>query len=245
MCFTISININDEAVLEKKFGATFPSHQKPFKKYYAVSGFLHPDWPVLTCENPTEFQVLNWGLIPAWSANAELAEQFSNNNLNARAESVFEKPSFRNAIRKQRCIIPVTGFFEWRHALKKTYPYHIQLVQHDIFCLGGIYDTWVNKETGEIKKTFSIVTTEANALMAKIHNTKLRMPLILAQEDMPHWLNPNLPEYAIQSLLKPFDAQGMTAHTIGKRITSRTENPNSPETLALVEYPELALLDTE
>ena len=243
MCYNISNSNKNASKLEKIIGPTYQKKLGPLEARYSVSGFLHPDWPIVTADNPKEFQLFNWGLIPKWTPSEELARQFRTNNLNSKSETIFEKRSFSEPIKNQRCLIPVTGFFEWREINKKKYPYHIQLNNEEIFCLGGIYDEWVNKETGELINTFSIVTTEANPLMAKIHNLKLRMPFILPKSNAFDWLSPNLGESDIKEMMKPLNENLMTAHTISKRITSRTENPDSPETLLPYSYPELELYD--
>ncbi|MCE3278326.1 MAG: hypothetical protein K0S44_517 [Bacteroidetes bacterium] len=243
MCYTISYKNKDEKKLAKALGPAYPSKVVQLKTVYAASGFTNPEWPVITSGNPNEFQLFNWGLIPKWTPGIDLAKEFRLNNLNAKSETIFEKRSFSGPVKKQRCLIPVTGFFEWRDINKKKYPYHIHLKDEEVFCLGGIYDEWADKTTGEIINTFSIVTTAANPLMAKIHNLKLRMPLILPKEKLNNWLQPDLSEEEITGIMKPFDGEQMAAHTISKRITSRTENPDSPETLAPFEYPELQIID--
>ena len=111
------------------------------------------------------------------------------------------------------------------------------------FAFGGIYNDWVNKDTGEIINTFSIITTEANPLLAKIHNVKLRMPLILPKEVEKDWLNQNLVEKEIQELMKPLEETQLSAHTISKLITNRNENPDKEEIQHHFEYPELAMFD--
>lgn len=244
MCYNISNNNKDEDKLQKALGPTYPKKLGQLKILYSASGFTHPPWPVITADNPNEFQLFNWGLIPKWTPNPELALQFRMNNLNSKAETIFEKRSFRDAIREQRCLIPVTGFFEWRSFNKKKYPYHVYLKDEEIFCLGGIYDEWADKETGEIVTTFSIITTVANPFMAKIHNLKLRMPFILSKQNAKDWLRKDLNETDIRESMKPYDENFMAAYTISKRITSRTEDPNSPETLLPFLYPELELLDS-
>ena len=243
MCYNISNSTKEEKTLEKRLGATYPKKLGQLKIHFSVSGFAHPILPILTAQLHNEFQLFQWGLIPKWTPNPDLAKQFSNNNLNSKSETIFEKRSFSNPIKNQRCLIPVTGFFEWRDVNKKKYPYLIKLKDEEIFCLGGIYDEWVNKETGEIKNTFSIITTSANPLMAKIHNLKLRMPFILPKENETDWLNPDLKQEDIQQLMQPLNEKLMEAHTISKRITSRAENPNASETIEPFTYPELELLD--
>lgn len=244
MCYTISNNNKEEATLQKLLGPSYPRKTAKSKARYCVSGFTHPDWPVISADNPNEFQHFYWGLIPNWTPNSFQAKQFRVNNLNSKSETIFTKPSFAEPIKKQRCLIPVTGFFEWRSLNNKKYPYHIQLKNEEIFCLGGIYDEWTNKETGETIKTFSIVTTEANPLMEKIHNVKFRMPFILTMDKAKNWLLPNLSESDLKSMMLPLNENLMTAYTISHRITSKTENPNAPETLLPHCYPELELMDS-
>lgn len=239
MCYNISSTIHDPELLEKALGPAYPAILGPLKSLYSVSGFSHPEWPVVSMNNPKEFQLLRWGLIPSWTPNPDLAQQFSNNNLNAKSETIFEKRSFKVPIKVQRCLIPVTGFFEWREYHQKKYPYHIQLKEEEIFCLGGISDQWTDRISGEIFNTFSIITTAANPFMEKIHNRKKRMPLILPHETAKDWLIPELKEPDIMEMMKPLDERRMTAHTISRRITSRTQDPNVPDTLLPFHYQEL------
>jgi putative SOS response-associated peptidase YedK len=164
------------------------------------------------------------------------------NTLNAKSETIFEKPSFRASIGNKRCLLFAKGFYEWRDYEKKKYPYYIHLKNQPVFTFGGIYESWVNKNTGEIINTTSIITTEANPLMAEIHNSKMRMPLILTGENMHKWIDPSISKEETVALMKPYDESLMAAHTISKLITSRTENPNQPnvkEEFAYAELPQL------
>lgn len=126
----------------------------------------------------------------------------------------FEKPSFREPIMKKRCIVPSTGYFEWRHEGAKKIPYYIHLKDEPIFSMAGIYDRWLDKETGEEYDTFSIITTDTNPLTDYIHNSKHRMPAILSKEDEEKWLDSDLQKADVTSLLKPFDANKMDAYII-------------------------------
>ena len=164
------------------------------------------------------------------------------NTLNAKSETIFEKPSFRSSIGSKRCLLFVKGFYEWRDYNKKKYPYYIHLKNQSVFTFGGIYESWVNKSTGEIINSVSIITTEANPLMAEIHNSKKRMPLILNGAAMNKWIDPKIDKETITQLMKPFDESQMTAHTISKLITSRSENPNQEKVKEIFEYPELPAL---
>jgi putative SOS response-associated peptidase YedK len=208
---------------------------------HTLSGFTHPKMPVVTGDKVHPIQLMQWGLIPPWVKDEKQAKEMSDMCLNAKSETIFEKPSFRS-IGKKRCLMPVTGFYEWREFEKKKYPYYIHLKSGEPFAFGCVYDTWVNKETGELVNTFSIITTEANPMMAKIHNVKLRMPLIVPENKETAWINPELSKDEIKQLMIPFDENLMKAHSISKRITSRKDNPNVPEVSEEFTYPELGPL---
>lgn len=181
---------------------------------YRVSAFTYPEYPIITKDE--EIQVFKWGLIPFWTKDEQDADKVRKMTFNARSESLFEKPSFREPIKRRRCIVPSTGFFDWRHEDKKKIPFFIYVKNEDIFSMAGIYDVWNDKVTGEILHTFSIITTQANPLMSYIHNTNMRMPAILSKENEEKWLNPNLSETEIKSLLMPFDENKMFAYQIEK-----------------------------
>ena len=188
MCYNLAAKQRIKALQEKygkdvKFDEELARHG-----YYEVSGFTHPKLPVMAEEHPNEFELMQWGLIPSWTKDEEKAKELSNMALNAKAETIFEKPMFRKPIISKRCILPVDGFYEWRTIGKIKYPYFIFPKDKSLFTFGCIYDTWANTKTGEIINSFSIVTTEANETMAMIHNTKKRMPLILNNEDWRQWV---------------------------------------------------------
>ena len=118
---------------------------------------------------------------------------------------------------------------------------YIYLKDKEIFSLAGIFDNWTDKETGEIVDTFSILTTQANPMLEKIHNLKKRMPVILKREDEERWIDPKITKEEVNQLIKPFDESLMSAHSISKLITSRTQSNNVPEVMEPFEYPELKL----
>ena len=210
-----------------------------FNPIYHASGFAFPEWPVITAEEPDKIKLFRWGLIPHWVKDEEEAKRIKAQTLNARSETVFEKPSFRLSIHKRRCFVLSTGFYEWQDFNKKKYPYFIHLKDSEIFALAGIYSSWVNKLTGEIFNTFSILTTAANSLMAKIHNSKERMPVILPQEIERDLLMTDLSDEQIKNFFPAIDELKMEAHTISRLITSRKENSDVPEVQLEFIYPEL------
>lgn len=186
--------------------------QDIINEQYHVNAFNFPKCPVITSSE--EIQVFNWGLIPFWIKTEEDAEEIKKMTLNARADTIFEKPSFREPIMKKRCIVPSTGYFEWRHEGSKKIPYYIYLKDEPIFSMAGIYDTRMDKSTGVEHTTFSIITTDTNPLTDFIHNTKHRMPAILSKENEEKWLEPALSKSEIASFLKPYDAELMDAYVI-------------------------------
>jgi putative SOS response-associated peptidase YedK len=213
--------------------------EMPFEPVYHTAGFGFPQMPVITSESPNKVQLFNWGLIPHWVKSIEDADKIRMQTLNARAEGIFEKPSFRS-FTKNRCIVLADGFYEWMEYKKKKYPHYVHLKDFEIFGFAGLYANWTDKETGELFHTFTIITTEANPMMAKIHNTKQRMPVILRKEEWKHWLEPNLSKEQVQEMLIPCDETKMDAHTISKLITTRGADTNVPDIKEPFHYPELA-----
>jgi putative SOS response-associated peptidase YedK len=236
MCYRYSVPGPDPLV--KRFSASFPE-KKSFKQQYHVSSFDLPKLPVITNENPKQIQLFTWGLIPFWVKNMKTAEEMRLKTMNARAESIYEKPSFRHAAEQKHCLILVDGFFEWQEYQGKNYPYYIRLKDHEPFALAGLWDTWGNKATSEELRTYTVITTKANPLMEKIHNKKKRMPVILRRENEEDWIGVSLKKESAQFLLSPYDEQEMEAFTISRLITSKQRNPNVPEVLLPFVYPEL------
>jgi putative SOS response-associated peptidase YedK len=215
---------------------------EPVTEAHFISGFMHPNMHIIQQDQPDIVKSAKWGLVPAFITDPIKAKVYLVNTLNAKAETVFEKVSFKNTIHSQRCLIPAAGFYEWRCVNKEKYPYFISLRNTDFFLFGGIYDSWRNKITGEVSNTFSIITTEANPLMAKIHNQKMRQPLIFTAETAQEWLNPNLSEKGITELMQPLNELHMRAHTI-KKIDPKKTDVFSDELVKAFEYPELVFYD--
>lgn len=173
MCFH-SQQTKSATQLEHRFKAKFIEKDKYIPGIY--NGLQHPDTPVITNLEPQSIQLFQWGLIPFWAKDKSIQK----NTLNARLETLHEKPSFRKSM-QNRCLILADGFFEWQWLDtkgKQKQKYLITLPDESLFAFAGLYNTWVDKETGEIVKTYTIITTAANELMSRIHNTKKRMPVI-------------------------------------------------------------------
>jgi putative SOS response-associated peptidase YedK len=159
--------------------------------------------------------------------------------MNARAESIFEKPSFRSAAEQRHCLVLTDGFFEWQEYEGKNYPYYIRLKNHEPFAMAGLWESWTDSKTAELLKTYTVITTKANPLMEQIHNKKKRMPVILPKDHERDWIAPSLDKSTAEALLVPYDESLMEAFTISRLITSRQRNPNAPEVLEPFTYPEL------
>lgn len=192
------------------------------QEQYRVNAFSFPDCPVITSD--PEIQSYRWGLIPFWVKDEKQADEIKRMTLNARADTIFQKPSFREPIMRKRCLVPSTGYFEWRHEGDKKIPYYIFLKDEEIFSMAGIYDTWLDKSTGEVISTFSIITTEANPLTDYIHNTKHRMPAILSQADEEKWIDPKLGKSDIEQLLLPYPSDQMDAYVIENDFLKKPSN---------------------
>lgn len=157
-----------------------------FKPQAHINGFDYPKTPIITDEAPQIITHYNWGLIPEWAKDDDI-KRFT---LNAKIETLEEKPSFRDSVNK-RCLVIANGFYEWQWLDtkgKNKIKYELTIGNEDLFAFAGIYSHWVDKATGEIINSYSILTTESSPLMAEIHNTKKRMPVILKKEDEAKWL---------------------------------------------------------
>jgi len=239
MCFTVSVNIVKEE-LEKRYDAKLidPDKYRP-SYYYHAQGL--PLLPVLSNDTPGEISMYTWGLIPSWIRDDKSASEIRRKTFNARAETISGKPAFRNSAGSKRCLIPVTGFFEWQDVNGKKIPWYISLKNQDVFSLAGLWDSWISPG-GVTLKTFTVITLEANSLMSEIHNTKKRMPAILTKDIEQLWLKPSLTEDAASLILEPVSPELMKAHTVGPLISNKTADHNTPEIISPFSYPSQGLL---
>jgi len=184
MCFH-SKQSKDAQTLEKRYNATI---EKPAMLNSGdFNGFEHPHCAVITNNNQQQIQFSQWGLLPQWAKDKEL----QNSTLNAKFETIHEKSSFKN-YSSQRCLIPADGFYEWQwldSRGKQKLKYLLHLPGNELFSFAGLWNVWNNPTDGSALHTFTILTTEANALMSEIHNSKKRMPMILTPDIEKDWLN--------------------------------------------------------
>ncbi len=226
MCFSVNVNlVKDE--LEERYGVVFPDRDRYLPSYY-YHAFGLPEIPAVCSGSTDRIRLLRWGLIPSWTRNAEDANEIRYRTFNARAESVETKPSYASSFKSKRCLIPIKGFFEWQHAPSGKIPWYIYHFNDEVISLAGLYDQWTESSTGEIIDTFSIITTDANDLMAVIHNSKKRMPVILDRKDELKWISLSTPREDALQLLKPCPSEILKAHTISDLVNSRSADRNTP-----------------
>lgn len=222
MCYYNSINVSKGSKI------TFNTTTKdlPAIDRSLQSGFEFGDWPIVKPDGDDfTFELAHWELIAPWvnSTMEVIKGRQKFNTLNATAERLLESRLFKQAALKRRCLVLSSGFYEWRHykpeGAKKeiAYPYYISLKDQPYFFMAGIYQPWVDIESGETMDTFSIVTTKANSLMEQIHNKKKRMPTILNEAQASEWLIQKLPESRIMDLASSqYDEHLMEAYTLKK-----------------------------
>lgn len=208
---------------------------------HQVSGFSHPKLIIYTAANADPI-VATWGLVPHWIKNKEGKVQIWNSTLNARGETIFEKASFRDSAKLKRCLVYLDGFYEHHHYAGKIYPFFISRKDGEPFPVAGLWDEWIDKENHSKLISFSIVTTQGNEMMSRIHNNpKLegpRMPVILPEELADRWLDHSLNQEEITQLILPFGDEFLTAHTVS-RISGKESKVNSPEASNKHQYADL------
>jgi putative SOS response-associated peptidase YedK len=227
-----------------------PQYPEPRVEHnFHVSGFQHPLVPVIhVYEGKPHVEPMYWGLVPFWCKDFELANKLWNQTINARSETMFEKPSFRGPAKYRRGVIEVESFFEHHHLGKQSYPFNIRSVDGEPLLMAVVWDEWTDTQTGEIRQTFSIVTVQGNELLSTIHNNpKLdgpRMPLILHEQQLEAWLglnDSNLEKNDLLELCKPLTASELKAYPV-RKLRGKSAVGNVPEAIERFDYPELALV---
>jgi putative SOS response-associated peptidase YedK len=204
------------------------------------NGFDFHEGPVLTAGKPNELQMFHWGLVPFFVKDENSAMKIRLSTLNCISEEMYDKPSFRDAAKEgKRCLIPCSGFMEWRwmdEKGKSKIPYYIGLKDQELFSIAGLYSRWKNKANDTYYYSYTVLTTSANTIMAEIHNSKKRMPVIIPREYEKDWLNPNLTKEDVLAFCQPIDADKMKVHTISKLITTKGADTNVADVIKVHEY---------
>jgi putative SOS response-associated peptidase YedK len=168
-------------------------------------------------ENRIEF--MRWGLVPYWAKDPKIGHKM----INARAETLAQKPSFKHLLKSKRCLVPSSGFYEWKRIDERKVPYYIGIKNSRIFSFAGIYDNWKDSVGNELK-TFTIITTNSNNTLKPIHN---RMPVILEREFEEDWLDVKTHDFdSLKQMLKPYPDDKMIAYAVSTEVNNPSnDNP--------------------
>ena len=161
-----------------------------------------------------ELALLRWGLVPSWAKDPSIGARM----INARAESVVEKPAFRSAFRRRRCLVPMSGFYEWKKEGARKVPYFVHLLNSEVFAAAGLHESWPGKDGAEPIESFTIITTDANEMMRQLYD---RMPVIVAEANYEAWIDPaNDDTDALKKMLVPYPAEEMRAYPISLKVNN-------------------------
>ena len=209
-----------EKDLEERFHATFYSEDlepyNPLPSYNVAPTQMHP---VIANTDSDHLQFFKWGLIPFWAKDEKIGSRM----INSRIETILEKPAFRNAVQKRRCLVPFDGFYEWQKRPSGKVPFRIILKDEGIFSVAGIWEKWKSPE-GEEVFSFSVITQPPNELMESIHD---RMPAILLPEQEQIWLDAGIPAEEALKIIAPFPDELLKAYTVSKKVNKVSENDDS------------------
>ncbi|WP_009633080.1 SOS response-associated peptidase [Synechocystis sp. PCC 7509] len=169
-----------------------------------------------SAQNEKQLQMLRWGLIPSWAKEPNIGVKL----INARAETVSEKPSFKAAFKRRRCLIVADGFYEWQRQEGKKQPYYFRLKNLQAFAFAGLWEHWLSPDAQTITSC-TILTTEANDVLRPIHD---RMPVIIDPKDYLLWLNPAIQTEQLLPLLRPYQADLMTSYAVSNKVNSPKNN---------------------
>ncbi|WP_026732188.1 SOS response-associated peptidase [Fischerella sp. PCC 9605] len=214
MCGRFSLSVTQE-VLARAFHVEEVPNLEP---QYNIAPTQMVATVLYNLENhKRELQQLRWGLIPSWAKDPSMGAKL----INARSESVAEKPAFRSAFKRRRCLVVADGFYEWQQQKGKKQPYYFRLRDSQPFGFAGLWEEWQSPE-GEQIKSCTILTTQANELLQPIHD---RMPVILQQQDYEVWLDPQIhAANVLQPLLHPYPSEAMTSYPVNTVVNNPRHN---------------------
>lgn len=230
MCGRFTLASDAETLQQTFFDFEVPTNLSP---RYNIS----PTQDVAGVSNTPEKQVefFHWGLIPSWAKDPKIG----NRMINARSETLAEKPSFRNAYKRRRCLVLADGYYEWQKIPgdRVKQPVYIRLKSQKPFAVAGLWEVWQTRDMDEPLKSCTIITCPPNTMLADIHH---RMPVILPQDAYAQWLSPDeQPADALQSLLIPYPGEEMEAYPVSRFVNRPTND--SPECIAPLEANDLRL----
>lgn len=208
MCGRYSTENMDATVLRERF--VVQRSLETFTSSHNVKP-THEAPVVIARDDERELTAMHWGLVPPWAKDPAIAGKM----FNARAETIADKPAFRNAFRRRRCLVPATGFYEWQQQDRRKVPYQFVVGDGEVFAFAGLYETW-RSPGGDMLHTYTIITTTPNDLVAPVHN---RMPVILPRDVEAVWLDPQFEDAAyLQALLVPYPADAMQMRPVDRTL---------------------------
>lgn len=217
MCGRFSLTQPKEK-LEKRFNSIF--YIDDIEKYHPIPNYnVAPTHmiPIITGNDHLHFQLSRWGLIPHWSKDVRIGAKM----INARRETLLEKPAFMNLLKSKRCIIPMDGFYEWKKNGNIKVPFRIKISNQEIFSVAGLWDTWHCPDNNEIINSCTIITLPANEFMSPMHE---RMPAILMKENENLWLDEEAQPSEALNMVVPYSSDLMECYQVSSKINSVYEN---------------------
>jgi putative SOS response-associated peptidase YedK len=204
------------------------------RRFFDVGGLLNlppryniaptQDAPVVRLDKQgrRELIPMRWGLVPLWAKDLSMGARC----INARAESISEKPAFRDAFAHRRCLVPTDGFFEWEKKGKAKQPWRIGPAEDGLMALAGVWERWRGPD-GAVVRSYAVITTEANELVAPLHD---RMPAVIPPAEFQEWLDADTSPPRLQEMLRPYPASRMRAYPVSRRVSDvRNDDPGCIE----------------
>ncbi|KXK36374.1 MAG: SOS response-associated peptidase [Saprospiraceae bacterium] len=212
MCGRSSLT-KTEKDLEARFGVDFYSEDleryNPIPNYNVAPTHIMP----AIISGSRHFYMLRWGLVPFWAKDLTIGNKL----INARVESIMDKPSFRHLVQSKRCIIPMDGYYEWKKSGKQKVPYRITTKDQAIFGVAGLWDQWHNSDRGAVINSYTVITIPANEALCPIHE---RMPAILSRVNEQHWLDISIKPKDAMQLLSPYPSDLMHYYQVSDKVNN-------------------------
>jgi len=236
MCYTAT-QVTKAYEFQDFYKASLPKPEslEKLQPLFKASGFVHPYLAVIFQKNnKRQLEAMKWGLMPTWKKPLTDMVKLAKSTLNAKAETLRTLPSFRASVKDKRCIIPVNSFFEYKHVDGDKLPYLIHPKEQPFFNLAGLYSHYKNPDNNEWLTTFTIVTEPANVFMSDIHNSAKRMPLMLSNELIADWINPDSPSSMVDEILKyACDDSSLLAYRVRRDLIKA---PNDESVLTPINF---------
>jgi putative SOS response-associated peptidase YedK len=217
MCGRAALTKNEKE-LEQRFNATF--YSEDIERYNPLPNYnVAPThtMPVITNEDPDHFRPLRWGLIPFWAKDHKIGYKM----INARVETILEKPAFRNAVKSRRCLVPFDGFYEWKKESGGKTPFYIRRKDQQLFSIAGLWEKWTDPSSGEDVFSFTLITQKPNETMAAIHD---RMPALLQPDQEASWIDMGVGQEEAVAMIEPYPDDWLDVFQVTKEVNNVRNN---------------------